>query len=256
MKLIWITDLHHSSTGLVSGKNSRTQIQTAITFINDNYTDANACIISGDLANRGDKSDYEELQKLLGELQIPYYPMVGNHDTRTHIQELLSIPEHSMSDFVQYSLEFGPIKILCLDTQCKGADSGEFCEQRMQWLQAELDSAKHQAIYVFMHHPPFPLNLPNQDDSAVDNGEQLMTLLAQYPNVKYLFIGHVHRPISGSINGIPFSTLRSSTIQVPPPRPAWTWDTFSPADEAANLAVVDIDGQNVLLHTMEFNSST
>lgn len=252
MRLIWMTDLHHSSSGLVSGKDSRAQIQSAIRYVNDHYSDADGCIISGDLANRGDQRDYTELQALLSTMAIPYYPMVGNHDTREHIQSLLTIPDQCMPDFVQYALPTEPVKILCLDTQREGSDHGEFCEQRMRWLKSELDSSDDQPTYLFMHHPPIPLNLPNQDDSGIGNGDELMALLTHYPNVRHLFIGHVHRPINGLVNGIAFSTLRSTTVQVPAPRPAWTWDTFTPADESPTLAVVDIDQHNVLVHSMEF----
>ena len=37
----------------------------------------------------------------------------------------------------------------------------------------------------------------------------------QYKNIKHIFFGHVHRPVSGSWLGIPYSTLRGTSHQTP-----------------------------------------
>ena len=34
-------------------------------------------------------------------------------------------------------------------------------------------------------------------------------------NIRHIFLGHVHRPVSGAWQGIPFSALRSTVHQVP-----------------------------------------
>ncbi|MGI9369059.1 MAG: phosphodiesterase, partial [Ruegeria sp.] len=61
-----------------------------------------------------------------------------------------------------------------------------------------------------------------------------------------------HRPISGTVTGIPFSTMRSVLYQAPPPRPEWNWDTFRPSQEAPNLGVVTIADTGVNLQFDQF----
>jgi len=44
--------------------------------------------------------------------------------------------------------------------------------------------------------------------------ESFAALIADYRNIKHLFFGHVHRPVSGSWRGIPFSAIASTNHQV------------------------------------------
>ena len=37
---------------------------------------------------------------------------------------------------------------------------------------------------------------------------------APFPNIRHMFLGHIHRPIAGSWNGIPFSVFRGTAHQV------------------------------------------
>jgi hypothetical protein len=92
-----------------------------------------------------------------------------------------------------------------------------------------------------------PLGLPMQDGARVREGAALLDLLAAHGGVRQLCLGHVHRPISGCVRGIPFTTMRSVLYQAPPPRPAWDWSSFRPAAEAPALGVVTVEGQDVAI---------
>ena len=68
--------------------------------------------------------------------------------------------------------------------------------------------------------------------------------------IRHLFFGHVHRPISGSWMGIPFSTLRGTNHQV--------WFDLSPdgphlaSHEPPAYAVVLIGEETVVVHTHDY----
>ena len=144
------------------------------------------------------------------------------------------------------------VKILCLDTQKIGSDAGEFCEERYTWLEHELREAGSTPVYIFMHHPPMSLGLPMQDTENMENGDVFIEKLKQFECVKHLFIGHVHRPITGTVKGIPFATMRSILYQAPPPKPEWDWKTFKPSVEAPNLGILTIDAADVNLQYIQF----
>jgi 3',5'-cyclic-AMP phosphodiesterase len=237
---------------LVLGHDPRIRLQAAIDFINTHHSDADHCIISGDLVNHGTSQDYAALAKQLKSLSVPLLPMAGNHDDRTELRSYFQLPETAMPDFVQYSVSTPTAQILCLDTQKADSDAGEFCPDRSNWLERHLTQSPDVPTYVFMHHPPRPLGLPMQDADCMENGTAFLDMLARHRQIKHLFIGHVHRPITGTMIGIPFATMRSVLYQAPPPIPDWNWDTFAPAAEAPQLGVLTIDGADCHLHYSQF----
>ena len=251
-KLIWLSDPHFTANGLVLGHDPRIRLQAAIDYINTHHSDADCCIISGDLVNHGTSPDYAALASQLTSLSVPMLPMAGNHDNRDLLREHFTLPKTAMPDFVQYSITTPNGEIICLDTKKTGSDAGEFYPDRTNWLELHLNQNPETPTYVFMHHPPRPLDLPMQDADCMENGDAFLDMLARYRQIKHLFIGHVHRPITGTMNAIPFATMRSVLYQVPPPIPAWNWDTFTPALEAPQLGVLTLNGADYHLHYTQF----
>ena len=249
-KLIWMSDLHFASDGDVLGHDPRARLRAAIAFINQHHADAAACVISGDLVNRGSARDYAALAELLATLDLPVLPLVGNHDDRALLRTDLPLPPDAMPDFVQYRVDVPWGRLLCLDTLLPGQDAGAFCNARADWLQAQIADAGDRPLYLFLHHPPMPLGLPMQDTDRMQDGDAFLDLIAGQPAVRHLFIGHVHRPITGTVRGIPYATMRSVLYQAPAPRPAWDWDSFAPAAEAPDLGVLTLtDGDVTLQYT-------
>ena len=252
VKLIWLSDLHFVAEGLVQGHDPRMRLQKAVEHINTYHDDSDYCVVSGDLVDRGTGDDYRAVRAGLDKLSMPRLPMVGNHDDRVRIKELLPVPEGGMTDFVQYAVQIDETLLVCLDTLTPGAGSGSFCEARLAWLDQCLSAHSDVPALIFMHHPPMPLGLPMQDQDRLLDGEALLSLLARHDNVRQLCIGHVHRPVAGSVRGLPFATMRAVLYQAPPPVPAWDWDSFEPAIEAPALGVIRIENGDVLIQYEQF----
>lgn len=252
LSAIWMSDLHFTTTGDVQGHNPRARLSAAVEGVNTHYKDSAFCVISGDLVNRGSPEDYNALKPYLDRLPCPYYPMAGNHDDRGLIKATFELPTDCMGDFIQYSVPTPEGLILCLDTQKTGSDAGEFCAKRTEWLQDKLEAARDTPVFIFMHHPPMPLGLPMQDTDRLENGDAFLDLIAHHSNVKHLFIGHIHRPITGTIQGIPYATMRSVLYQAPAPKPDWDWDSFKPAEEAPSLGVITFNNADVCLQYTQF----
>lgn len=251
-KLIWMSDLHFTDEGDVLGHDPRARLNAAVDHINTHHSDAEMCIISGDIVNRGGRADYEGAKRILDGLVVPYFPMVGNHDSRDLFRDSLPLTDTSMTDFIQYQLETPEAVLICLDTLKEGSDSGEFCPARMDWLRQALINAAKKSVLIFMHHPPMSLGLPMQDLSKVQEGDAFLDLLVDFDSVQYLLIGHVHRPITGTIRSIPFSTMRSVLYQAPPPVPEWTWKTFKPSIEAPSIGILHLEESSVNLQYDQF----
>ena len=252
MKLIWMSDLHFLADAQIVGHDAEVRVNAAVGHINAHHRDSDLCIISGDLTNDGEANDYAALKSHLDELTCPYFVMVGNHDDRQLVRDAFPAPSGAMDDFVQYAIDADDMRLLCLDTMNSENGDGQFCDARMDWLREELVKSEGRPTYVFMHHPPMPVGLPTLDTSKIAEGDALLDLLATCPDVCYLFMGHVHRPICGTVRGMPFATMRSVLFQAPAAEPAWNWERFAPCKEAPNIGLLMIDGPNVLMHYDQF----
>ena len=66
-----------------------------------------------------------------------------------------------------------------------------------------------------MHHSPFKICIPSLDRISLrEDAQRIQQIVSNFSNIKHLIFGHVHRPVSGSWHGIPFTTLRGTNHQV------------------------------------------
>jgi len=252
MKLIWMSDLHFQHSGEILGHDPQLRLDAAIAYINQHHSDASYCVISGDMAETATARNYADLADRLDQLAIPCLPMVGNHDDRDLLRAQFQVPDSCMDGFLQYSVDTPAGLILCLDTLKPGASEGEFCAERARWLTNTLDAAQDRAVLLFLHHPPMPLGLPMQDSARLEHGARFLEIIEGRANVRHLCVGHVHRSVTGTIRGVPFTALRSVLYQAPPPQPEWDWNSFTPSAEAPELAVVSFEQDSVTIQPLQF----
>ena len=83
MKIIQVTDLHLPEPGaLLFGLDPFARLAACVDDINRNHADADLVVMSGDLANDGERGAYVGLQEKLKVLRPPVRMMMGNHDDR------------------------------------------------------------------------------------------------------------------------------------------------------------------------------
>ncbi len=118
--------------------------------------------------------------------------------------------------FVQGTQKTPQGTFIYLDTLDESSHAGQLCAKRLQWLETTLaELPDDEPIFLFMHHPPFPVGIHVMDQIALADGEAFAAIIERYlGRIRHLFFGHVHRPICGSYRGIPFSTLRGTNHQV------------------------------------------
>lgn len=214
MKFIHLTDLHICPKGsrLFDQDTSET-LEAAIEDIIAHHSDAAFCAITGDLTHNAEPEAYRHLKDLLAPLPMPIHMTIGNHDLRAPAREILNLPTDT-NCFVQTSIETEIGTLLFLDTVVEGANEGAYCAERINWLRGALKKAAGRPVWLFMHHSPFPLGMPAMDQ--IQLAPQDCNNIAQElkgHDVKHLFFGHYHRPVSGQWRGIPFSSHRSLMLQ-------------------------------------------
>jgi Icc protein len=215
MKFIHFTDTHIVPRGnLLYGLNPIDRLALCVADINLRHPDAAFAIVTGDLAHKGEPEAYAALRQELGKLTIPQRLLLGNHDDREAFAAAFPETPRDENGFVQYTFDIGETLAICLDTNEPGKPYGTFCARRAAWLRSTLAGAGDRPVMIFIHHPPFRVQIKRMDDISLLDPSHFIAAIDGRRNIRHLFFGHLHRPINGSWRGIPISTLRATSHQV------------------------------------------
>ena len=161
-----------------------------------------AVLVTGDVADTGEREQVRVAGELLAELGGPVYPLPGNHDSRAALRSQFSLPG-SGDEPIQYAVSLGPLRLVAMDTTIPGDVPGQLDAARLAWLDAELARAPAQPTLLAMHHPPFATGVPAWDRIGIDpdDREALAEVLARNRQVRRIVAGHVHMTIAGQVGG-------------------------------------------------------
>ena len=216
MKVIHVTDTHLVSAGeKLQGLDPLERLRLCFEDITAHHSDADLCVVTGDLSDCGQTDAYVLLKDLLTLLPMNTSLLLGNHDHRQRFCDVFIDTPRDSNGFVQWSQTTPEGVLLFLDTNEPGTDEGVYCKLRHEWLRRQLAKHNDKPIYLFMHHPPFDIGIPDMDALRLRDCETFAQTLASHSNIRHLFFGHVHRPISGQWQGISFSALHGTNHQVP-----------------------------------------
>jgi len=219
-KILIFTDLHIREVGkTIIGIETLERFAEGWEHALQHHPDAARIVLMGDLTNSGKIAEYIRLKPLLDACPIPVSLMVGNHDNRDNL--LTVLPDTPTSDgFLQSVADVGDTRLIMLDTLDgppfrNDHHSGLLCETRLNWFKAALEGARDRRVLVFSHHPAFAVGLDGMDEIRLSNDRAFLDLVKQHPNVAHIFTGHLHRTISGNVEGISFSVFKSPAQQTP-----------------------------------------
>ncbi len=209
MLLAQLTDLHVCPMGVAANRvvESNTLVERALRMVSRMRPAPDAVILSGDLAENGLLAEYEVLVGLLGRyLDCPVYAIPGNHDRRENFRRALGHLPGVTSDpeFVQYTIETHPVRLVMLDTLVPGGGYGRLSPGQLAWLDRTLSTpgatpgaaGGEKPTIVVMHHPPFDCGIAHMDRIKLADAEAFAAIIARHPQVRRILCGHVHRPVT------------------------------------------------------------
>jgi 3',5'-cyclic AMP phosphodiesterase CpdA len=157
---------------------------------------------------------YLLFQELLRPLQSPVYMLMGNHDNRRAFHRVMQT-DASLPDAAHYySFDHQGYHFVALDSLVPGDQWGCIDATQLDWLQADLAQHAEQPTIIFVHHHPWPLGIPLADALGLQNGEELVSVLRQYPEVRWLICGHVHMDHMVQREGLTMLTTPSTCYQL------------------------------------------
>lgn len=247
MKIVQIADPHLVAPGqTLWGLDASARLDRCLDDIERWHSDAEFCVILGDLTDRGEPAVYQWLKKRLEAFSLKTFLIIGNHDDREVFRSENPNVACDPSGFVQQSHQTQHGVFLFLDTNKGGGVSeGQYCEARRAWLRSELEKAGEQPTYIFMHHPPCDVGNPYMDPIKLEEPEKFADALAVGKNVRHVFFGHVHRSSYVNWRGIACTCLPGTNHQIPLVRGS-VGTTYS--QEPSGYGVVLIDDSQVAVH--------
>jgi 3',5'-cyclic-AMP phosphodiesterase len=171
-------------------------------------------LMTGDLTESGDAQSYARLAGAVRDCPFPVWPMVGNHDAREALAA--AFPQvRAEAGFLHYVIELGALRLVVLDTLEPGRHGGAFCEERAAWLRGILAAAPATPTWIAMHHPPIEAGIAWLDSAADEPWiARFADVVADFPQVRGIIAGHLHRPIHALWNGLSVSVCPSTAPAV------------------------------------------
>jgi Icc protein len=223
---VHFTDTHIMAGGTLPNLDTSASLQRVIEVLKAMEPHPAFAVIGGDLVspdmldrNRTlTQAEYEPsyhlLQELLKPLQCPTYMLLGNHDHRRAFHQVMQTPVPTLDTTHHYSFDYQGYHFVALDTHQPGQAWGYLNAPQLAWLQADLAAHRDQPTLVFLHHHPWPLGLAWIDAANLHNGEELVGVLRQYPEVRWMICGHVHLDQEIQRDGLTMLTTPATCFQV------------------------------------------
>jgi 3',5'-cyclic AMP phosphodiesterase CpdA len=196
----------HISLGADDAECRAADLERTLADINALDPGPDVIIHTGDVVHGGRREDYAAAASLLEKARAPLYVAAGNRDDRENLRHSLSrwVPAPDPGP-LDYAVEDFPVRLIAVDSLSRTSNKGDFSPERAQRLMALIEAEPRRPIAVFMHHPPFtvqvgpdPLNFVSQEAMAT-----LQHALERSRRVVAVFCGHVHRSTCGRVGSIP-----------------------------------------------------
>lgn len=166
---------------------------------------------TGDIVHNGLAKEYMKVREIIADAKAPLYAMVGNKDNRTRMSEAFFADGYlsQATEFIEYSLNEWPVRLVLLDTLCEDSNKGDFCEKRAENIANLFGGDVSKPIAIFTHHPAFEVGV-GPDPMHFETMEAMARLresIQSSNRVIRVFSGHVHRATYGLVGNVPCSVM-------------------------------------------------
>ena len=192
-KFGWITDLH------IGSQNADADLQAVVQDMNLKK-EVSFVVATGDITESGKAEDLKNAKQILDKLNVPYYIIPGNHDTKWSESGAKVFSELWKDDKFIFTYDNTVLIGLNSGIPWRGG-GGHVAPEDLRWLDSLLSTIpQEKEILFFVHH---------QLDKEVDNWFKVTNILAKR-NVKEIFVGHGHADCVYNFNGLPGVMGRST----------------------------------------------
>ena len=166
-------------------------------------------IHTGDISHCDRSEEYDFAKVAMDKTGLPFEVIPGNKDSRAQLAKTFATP----LPFAQKSLEMDGWTLLFLDTLHTGSNLGDYCDERIKWLEGQLKQTDN-PVAIFMHHPSFVMANNPYPFQFIDQApaDRFNELVSGFDNIKGIFCGHAHRNTTGTVGNIAGMTLTAMSL--------------------------------------------
>ncbi len=214
VKLLQITDLHlllnaeDSMLGVKTEHSFRQVLDSAI----GQHGNFDLILLTGDLAQDPCPESYHRLLETLVPLKTPCLCLPGNHDDFGLMQRILNRDPVTCKKRWQSE----NWQIIALNSQKKGQASGMIASAEFEYLTRQLVLYPDLYTLIAVHHHCVPCGSSWMDNMMIENSEELLELLTQFPQVKAVTCGHVHQVMRTRRDKVELLATPSTCFQFKP----------------------------------------
>ncbi|WP_120632648.1 metallophosphoesterase [Ruegeria sp. EL01] len=176
-----------------------------------------AVVLTGDLIDDGWTEGYTEIGTRLATLKCPVLLLPGNSDDRHAMQGVFDgrVGAIGDGDAMHFSARIGALRLIGIDASLPGSSSGDVTPH-LGWLNEALRAEGTENTLLFSHHHFVPCGIPPLDEVIGRGGAALDDLFASLSTKPLaLSSGHVHRPMSAMLAGVPAHICGSICVANP-----------------------------------------
>jgi len=226
LQFIHLTDCHllDQNTKSLLDINTYESLSKVIQDITQKKLKYDFLLITGDISQDGSKESYELFSSLIKTLNKPIYCLPGNHDDPSLLKNIFKqSPNQAISvNQIQNHL------LILLNSHIENLVSGKISTNQLDQLNNILKTNANRPVIIALHHQPININSPWMDNISLENGDELLTLLENFPMVKMILFGHIHQEINTNHQHIKIFGTPSTCYQFKPQSQTMLVDQLRP----------------------------
>jgi predicted phosphodiesterase len=230
-------------------------LEVCVQDINSHYQEVDFTLVLGDISDEGKSWELERAAVILGGLDAPYYPVVGNHDNFQDDNKQ-AWKDAFGRDSTSYVVTWEGFKFIVIDPTLDPYDPPDhmvrFDEDLREWVRGELEEDPEMPTFLVGHYPllnrcwtaafrvfnrvgrtclsaedgHFAEDTPSSPRGYPDpeylnyyrvypGGRELREVLEDHPNVIASLNGHVHANRAEEYKGITYIDVAATLVGRP-----------------------------------------
>ena len=192
LRILQMSDLHLGVRETIPGVDPSVFLAEFLAEVIDRRIAIDCCIVTGDLAHRGEPAAYERLRGLLNSCPWPTRVLPGNHDDVEKGREILGSAYWPSDDI--WSWEFDDsISIVGVNSSVRNFHHGEITEISLSKLEHIAQVASKRGPWVLaIHHPPCDVGHWWMDAEGLLVGRDRILEITDSNQGTAILCGHVH----------------------------------------------------------------
>jgi Icc protein len=224
--ILQISDCHllEDPEATLSGINTTQSLQQVLKHAYEQHGKADLILVTGDLAQEPCQSSYQRLFAALQKYQTRSICLPGNHDDLSLMQQYINSKTINCNKHIL----FPHWQTICLNSKKTGSPGGYLAANEFTFLTETLSRYPELNTLVAIHHHCIPTQSLWMDSMMIENNDELLSLLKQYPQVKAITGGHIHQELEMQSNNQLILGMPSTCFQFKPLSTEYTLDDKTP----------------------------